>query len=56
MGVETAPLLVSQEDIDWTYISKFGEYISPWITNKHYSLLKDLKTLDSKNNSYLKEK
>ena len=27
------PLLVSHEEIDWVYYSKFGEFISPLIFN-----------------------
>ena len=53
---DKSPLLVSQEDIDWVYFSKFGEYISPFKINKHYSSLKDLKTIDSQKSSYLQEK
>ena len=56
MRIEKAPLLLSQNDIDWVYLSKFGEYISPLKKIKHYSSLKDLKTIDSQKISYLKEK
>ena len=56
MRIEKAPLLLSQNDIDWVYLSKFGEYISPLKKIKHYSSLKDLKTIDSRKISYLKEK
>ena len=56
MRIEEAPLLLSQNDIDWVYLSKFGEYISPFKKIKHYSSLKDLKTIDSEKISYLKEK
>ena len=49
------PSLVSQKDIDWVYYSTFGEFISPLKIMKHYSLLKNLKTIDSQKNSYLKE-
>ena len=48
MDIKKSPLLVSQQDIDWIYYSKFGEFISPLKTIKHYSILKDLKTIDSK--------
>jgi len=48
MDIKKSPLLVSQQDIDWVYYSKFGEFISPLKTIKHYSILKDLKTIDSK--------
>ena len=48
MDIKKSPLLVSQKDIDWIYYSKFGEFISPLKTIKHYSILKDLKTIDSK--------
>ena len=50
MDIKKSPLLVSQQDIDWIYYSKFGEFISPLKTIKHYSILKDLKTIDSKKN------
>ncbi len=50
MDIKKRPLLISQQDIDWVYYSKFGEFISPLKTIKHYSLLKDLKTIDSKKN------
>ena len=56
LEIDKSPLLVSQEDIDWVYFSKFGEYISPFKINKHYSSLKDLKTIDSQKSSYLQEK
>ena len=51
-----SPLLVSQNDIDWVYSSKFGEYISPLKKFKHYSFIKNLKTIDSQKSLYLKEK
>ena len=50
MDIKKSPLLVSQQDIDWIYYSKFGEFISPLKKIKHYSILKDLKTIDSKKN------
>lgn len=50
------PLLVSQKDIDWVYYSKFGEFISPLKVIKHYSFLKQLKTIDSQKSLELKEK
>ena len=56
LETDKSPLLVSQEDIDWVYFSKFGEYISPFKINKHYSSLKNLKTIDSQKSSYLQEK
>lgn len=56
MRIEEAPLLLSQNDIDWVYLSKFGEYISPLKKIKHYSTLKNLKTIDSQKILYLKEK
>ena len=49
------PSLVSQKDIDWVYYSKFGEFISPLKNMKHYSFLKDLKTIDAQKKSNLKE-
>lgn len=55
MKEENRPTLVSQKDIDWIYYSKFGEFISPFKILKHYSLLKDLKTLDSSEIKDLKE-
>ncbi len=55
MGIEKSPLLVSQEDIDWVYYSKFGEFISPLKTIKHYSFLKQLKTIDSQKSLNLEE-
>ena len=56
MKSDKTPLLVSQEDIDWVYYSKFGEFISPLKVIKHYSFLKQLKTIDSQNSLELKEK
>jgi len=41
------PHLVSQKEIDWIFYSKYGEFISPFKRVKHYSTLKELKTLDS---------
>ena len=52
---EERPHLVSQYDIGWVYNSKFGEFISPIKVLKHYSFLKDLKTIDSKKSLMLKE-
>ena len=48
------PTLVSQNDIEWTFISKYGEFISPLRGIKHYSSLREMKTIDSKKSSYLK--
>ena len=42
------PKLVSHNDVDWVYSSRFGEFISPFRFVKHYSSLKQLKTIDSK--------
>ena len=56
MKSDKTPLLVSQEDIDWVYYSKFGEFISPLKVIKHYSFLKQLKTIDSQKSLELKEK
>ena len=55
MKKEERPSLVSQDDIGWVYNSKFGEFISPIKVLKHYSFLKDLKTIDSLKSSTLKE-
>ena len=49
------PKLVSHKEVDWKYFSKYGEFISPLsIIKKHYSSLKELKTIDSKININLK--
>jgi hypothetical protein len=53
---EKRPLLVSHNDIDWVYYQKFGEYISPLKIVKHYSSIKEVKTIDSLKSSNLKEK
>ena len=50
------PYLVSQKEVGWFFYSKFGEFISPFKVSKHYSYLKQLKTIDSKNKSILNEK
>ena len=47
------PLLASQEDIDWIYFSKYGEFLSPLMTKKHYSALTESKTIDSNKKSDL---
>ena len=56
MKSKKIPILVSQKDIDWIYYSKFGEFISPLKTFKHYSFLKQLKTIDSQKRLKLNEK
>ena len=56
MEREKRPLLVSHNDIDWIYYQKFGEYISPLKIVKHYSSIKEMKTIDSLKSSNLKEK
>ena len=56
MEREKRPLLLSHNDIDWIYYQKFGEYISPLRIVKHYSSIKELKTIDSLKSSNLKEK
>mgnify|MGYP001204796386 CR=1 FL=1 len=56
MDREKRPLLVSHNDIDWVYYQKFGEYISPLKIVKHYSSIKEVKTIDSLKSSNLKEK
>ena len=50
---EDKPILSSHKDLQWIYNSKFGEYISPFKNQKHYSSLKNLKTIDSNKNIYL---
>ena len=47
--IKNRPKLVFKNDIDWIYCSKFGEFISPLKKPKHYSYLKNLKTIDSNN-------
>ena len=47
------PYLVSQEEIDWDFYSKFGEFISPFKRVKHYSTLSQLKTIDSSKKLFL---
>ena len=42
------PLLVNHDEIGWNYCSKYGEFLSPLKIIRHYSLLKNLKTIDSK--------
>ena len=49
------PKLVSQDEISWKYISKFGEYISLIDSKKHYSSIKNKKIIDSINLIDLKE-
>ena len=49
------PHLVSQKEIDWIFYSKYGESISPFKRVKHYSTLKELKTIDSSKKLYLEE-
>ena len=49
------PLLAQHRDIDWQYCSMFGEYLSPFKIKKHYSAIKNLKTLDSRKKTYLTE-
>jgi len=55
MKKEERPSLVSQNDIDWVYYSRFGEFISPFKVIKHYSTIKELKTIDSVKTTKLKE-
>ena len=47
LEIKNRPKLVFKNDIDWIYCSKFGEFISPFKKPKHYSFLKNLKTIDS---------
>ena len=47
------PYLVSQEEIDWIFYSKYGESIFPFKRVKHYSTLTQLKTIDSSKKLYL---
>ncbi len=49
------PRMVSQNEIDWIYFSKYGEFISPIKGLKHYSYLRNMKTIDSKINTDLRE-
>lgn len=43
------PKILSHDQVGWIYFSKYGEFISPFnILKKHYSTLKELKTIDSK--------
>ena len=44
---EFRPILVSHDDVEWVYSSRFGEFISPFKFMKHYSSFKKLKTIDS---------
>ena len=53
---EKRPFICSQNDIDWIYSSRFGEFISPLKGTKHYSSLREMKTIDSKKRSILREK
>ena len=55
LNSDKKPTLVSQEEISWKYISKFGEYISPIDLRKHYSSIKNKKIIDSKNLIELKK-
>ena len=50
---EDRPLLINHCQVDWIYYSKYGEFISPFKIKKHYSELKNLKIINSKNLSYL---
>ena len=50
------PLLVSHKDVDWLFYSKYGDFISPFKGVKHYSSLKNLRTINSKKNTILHEK
>ena len=54
LGNANKPKLVSHSDIDWVFCSKYGEFISPLKIEKHYSKLKELKTIDSQKTSNLK--
>tara|TARA_B100000212_G_scaffold339468_1_gene318004 strand:- start:1511 stop:2353 length:843 start_codon:yes stop_codon:yes gene_type:complete len=47
------PLLITHQEIGWEYCSKYGEFISPFIVKKHYSLIKNQKTIDSKKITFL---
>jgi len=47
------PCLVSHEEIDWIFYSKYGEFISPFKRSKHYSTLSQLKTIDSTKKIFL---
>ena len=53
LNKEIRPLLVTHEEVKWNYCSKYGEFISPFIIKKHYSLIKNQKTIDSKKLTFL---
>ena len=48
INLKERPTTVSQNDIEWIYFSKYGEFISPLKGIKHYSSLREMKTIDSK--------
>jgi len=55
LNKKNRPLLAKHIDVDWQYFSRFGEYLSPFRIKKHYSDLKNLKTIDSIRETYLSE-
>ncbi len=56
MDSQIMPYKCSHNDIGWKYSSKFGEFISPLKVSKHYSSLREMKTIDSTKSSILREK
>ena len=56
LNKKSQPLLATHEQVNWQYISKYGEYISPFRGEKHNSFYKSLKTIDSGKETYLREK
>ena len=56
MDSQILPYNCSHNDIGWKYSSKFGEFISPLKVSKHYSSLREMKTIDSTKSSILREK
>ena len=55
MDSKKRPNIFSQNDLGWIYNSSYGEFISPFKGNKHYSSLRKMKTLDSKKSINLEE-
>ena len=56
LNKKNQPLIVTHDQVNWEYCSKYGEYLSPFRGDKHYSSYKCLKTIDSGEETYLKEK
>ena len=55
MDPKKRPSIFSQNDLGWIYNSSYGEFISPFKGNKHYSSLRKMKTLDPKKSLNLEE-